>query len=80
MFSSFWHFSFTTERTSVGLNVALGPVCEKSNAQATEDESLQLTNPIFGVPEAIVTPYLRSGYLKSLKHSEGSYTASLSPV
>ncbi|XP_031267800.1 protein downstream neighbor of son homolog [Pistacia vera] len=72
--------SFTTERTSVGLNVALVAACEKSDAETTEGESLPPTDPVFGISEAIVSPYLRSGYLKSLEHSGGSYTASLSPV
>ncbi|KAJ0027951.1 hypothetical protein Pint_36240 [Pistacia integerrima] len=58
--------SFTTERTSVGLNVALVAACEKSDAETTEGESLPPTDPVFGISEAIVSPYLRSGYLKRL--------------
>ncbi|KAI9153672.1 hypothetical protein LWI28_014816 [Acer negundo] len=80
--------SFRTDRTSVGLNVALGAVSKKSDTEATVDESdtqatagedLRPTCP-FGISEAIITPYLQSGYLKGLEHSNGSYTAFLSPV
>ncbi|KAB1222510.1 Protein downstream neighbor of Son [Morella rubra] len=71
--------SFTTEPTSVGLNVALGTACEKSASQAASGEGLQ-ESYAFGIPEATVSPYLCSGFLKGLKYAGGSYTASLSPV
>lgn len=73
-------FSFMTERTSVGLNVALGTACDKSDNQMTASEDLQPTISAFGIPEAAPTPLLRSGFLKGLEHRNGSYTASLSPV
>lgn len=72
-------FSLITEPTSVGLNVALREACKKSDSQAAEGEGLQESSYDFGIPEAIVTPYLCSGLLKGLKYSDGSYTASLSP-
>ena len=75
-----WFFSFITEPTSVGLNVALGATCEKSDSQAAGGEGLQESSFAFGIPEAIVTPSLCSGYLKGLKYDNGSYTASLSPI
>lgn len=71
--------SFTTERTSIGLNVALETACEKPD-QAAAVEGLQESSHSFGIPEASVAPCLRSGFLKGLKYSDGSYVASLSPV
>ncbi|KAL4606748.1 hypothetical protein ACB092_09G125900 [Castanea dentata] len=72
--------SFITEPTSVGLNVALGATCDKSDSQAAAGEGLQESSFAFGIPEAIVTPSLCSGLLKGLKYDNGSYTASLSPI
>ncbi|XP_065622768.1 uncharacterized protein LOC111991103 [Quercus suber] len=72
--------SFITEPTSVGLNVALGATCEKSDSQAAAGEGLQESSFAFGIPEAIVTPSLCSGLLKGLKYDNGSYTASLCPI
>ncbi|XP_061954766.1 uncharacterized protein LOC133676959 [Populus nigra] len=71
--------SFTTERTSIGLNVALETACEKPD-QAAVVEGLQESSHSFGIPEASVDPCLRSGFLKGLKYSDGSYVASFSPV
>lgn len=73
-------FSLMTERTSVGLNVALGAVSDKSDAQTRDGEGLQSIIPAFGIPEAVISSHLRSGFLKGLEHCNGSYTASLSPV
>ena len=75
-----WFFSFITEPTSVGLNVALGATCEKSDSQAAAGEDLQESSFAFGIPEAIVSPSLCSGLLKGLKYDNGSYTAFLSPI
>ncbi|KAG6770291.1 hypothetical protein POTOM_025968 [Populus tomentosa] len=71
--------SFTTERTSIGLNVALETACEKPD-QAAAVEGLQESSHAFGIPEATVAPCLGSGFLKGLKYCDGSYTASLSPA
>lgn len=73
-------FSLTTERTSVGLNVALGAVSDESDAQTTDGEGLQSIIPAFGIPDAVISPHMRSGFLKGLEHCNGSYTASLCPV
>ena len=79
-FDLIWEiFSFTTERTSIGLNVALEPACEKPD-QAAAVEGLQESSHAFGIPEATVAPCLGSGFLKGLKCCDGSYTASLSPA
>ncbi|KAL5739832.1 hypothetical protein ACOSQ2_029012 [Xanthoceras sorbifolium] len=72
--------SFMTERTSVGLNVALGTFSEKSDTQATTGEDMRPTCPSFGISEAIITPHLQLGFLKGLERCSGSYTAFLSPV
>lgn len=72
--------SLTTERTSVGLNVALGAVSDESDAQTTDGEGLQSIIPAFGIPDAVISPHMRSGFLKGLEHCNGSYTASLCPV
>ncbi|KAJ8754477.1 hypothetical protein K2173_005638 [Erythroxylum novogranatense] len=71
--------SFITEHTSTGLNVALGTICQKSDFQASTTECLQQSSHAFGL-EATVTQSLQSGFLKGLKYSDGSYTASLSPI
>uniref|UniRef100_A0A2N9GAV2 Uncharacterized protein n=1 Tax=Fagus sylvatica TaxID=28930 RepID=A0A2N9GAV2_FAGSY len=72
--------SFINEPTSVGLNVALGATCKKSDSQAVAGVGLQESSYAFGIPEAIVTPSLCSGLLKGLRYSNSSYTASLSPI
>lgn len=80
-FALIWAISsFITERTSVGLNVALETVHEKSDSNAIASEGLQDGSHCVGIPEATVSPSLGSGFLKGLKYSDGSYTASLSPV
>ncbi|KAK8488464.1 hypothetical protein V6N11_059441 [Hibiscus sabdariffa] len=74
--------SFTTDHTSVGLNIALGTVSEiADSSEATSDGNTQeITGYSFGVPEAIVSPNLNSGLLKGLKYCNGSYVVSLTPV
>ncbi|XP_022747446.1 uncharacterized protein LOC111297096 isoform X4 [Durio zibethinus] len=72
--------SFTTEHTSVGLNIAVGAVCEIADSEATVGENSQEIAFAFGIPEAIVSPYLHSGLVKGLNYCNGSYTVSLSPV
>ncbi|GAV89373.1 LOW QUALITY PROTEIN: hypothetical protein CFOL_v3_32790, partial [Cephalotus follicularis] len=73
-------YDFMSERTSVSLNIALGAVGEKYDTQTMAAESLQESCQAFGIPGAMLTPYLRSTFLRGLKYSTGSYTASLSPV
>ncbi|XVE96225.1 hypothetical protein REPUB_Repub02eG0203400 [Reevesia pubescens] len=72
--------SFTTEHTSVGLNIALGAVCEIADSEATVGENSQEIAYDFGIPESIVSPYLQSGFLKGLNYCKGSYTVLLSPL
>ncbi|XP_015900390.1 uncharacterized protein LOC107433608 [Ziziphus jujuba] len=72
--------SFTTEPTTTALNAAVEAVCEISDGQAKSGEGLQESSYSFGIPEAIVTPHLRSAPLQGLKYSSCSYMATLSPV
>lgn len=69
--------SFVTESTSTGLNVGLELLCPKSSAQATSSE--EVSGYSF-IPNTIISPYLRSAYLRSLKYSNGTYSASVLPV
>ncbi|KAI4348844.1 hypothetical protein L6164_009514 [Bauhinia variegata] len=71
--------SFVTEPTSIGLNIAFKS-CETSESKAATGESLENCSDEFGIPDATVTSCLVSSSLKGLKYSDGSYTASLSPV
>lgn len=80
-YDSLWVvFSFTTEHISVGLNIALGTVCEIADSEATAGENLQEAAYTFGIHDAIVSPHLHSGLLKGLNFCDDSYTVSLSPV
>ncbi|KAJ4840091.1 hypothetical protein Tsubulata_009910 [Turnera subulata] len=73
--------SFTTEGTSIGLNVALGTACPKSSSDKVGGEGLHENgSTAFGISEAVLTPCLSSGLLKGLKYHDGSYRASLCPV
>ncbi|KAF3442788.1 hypothetical protein FNV43_RR16705 [Rhamnella rubrinervis] len=72
--------SFTTEPTTTALNAALEAVCEKSDTRTEASEGLEESNYAFGIPEAVVTPFLCSGPLKWLKYSNCSYTATVSPL
>eukprot|EP00257_Ricinus_communis_P018984 XP_015577833.1 protein downstream neighbor of Son [Ricinus communis] len=72
--------SFITERTSIGLNIALQTLSEKSDSKDVTSKGLQESSQCFGIPEATMTPCLGSGFLKGLKYTDGYYTASLSPI
>ncbi|XP_023638143.1 protein downstream neighbor of Son isoform X2 [Capsella rubella] len=70
--------SFVTEPTSVNLNIGLAQVPEKSNPESRVIEDGE-TYDAPGIPGAVICPQLQSGYLKSLKYCNKSYTVSLSP-
>jgi len=72
--------SFATDFSSIGLNVALKSICDKTESKAADSESVQDHMNTFGIPEAVVTSLMCSTSLKGLRYSDGSYTASLSPV
>ncbi|OVA02371.1 Donson [Macleaya cordata] len=72
--------SFTNEPISVGLNVAFDTASQKSDPKMESEKSFPEDSHPFGVSEALVAPCLRSASLRGLKYSNGSYTASLSPV
>lgn len=73
---SIWMYSFTTEANSIALNAAVEAISEKSDVEDVASEG----SYAFGIPEAVVTPYLRLSSLKGLKYSDASYVATLSPV
>ncbi|KAB2040814.1 hypothetical protein ERO13_D02G094850v2 [Gossypium hirsutum] len=50
--------SFTTEHTLVGLNTAFGVVSQIVDREVTLEDSQETTNT-FGIPEAIVSPWLQ---------------------
>ncbi|KAJ9554977.1 hypothetical protein OSB04_009591 [Centaurea solstitialis] len=72
--------SFVIEPMSIGLNVGLDVVSNKSDPKATTDGGLHEESCPFGVRNTVVSSHLSRGVLKSLKYSDDSYTASLSPV
>uniref|UniRef100_A0A5B6YNA1 Protein downstream neighbor of Son n=1 Tax=Davidia involucrata TaxID=16924 RepID=A0A5B6YNA1_DAVIN len=72
--------SFGTEHASIGLNAGLEIITQKSNPQATTVEGLQEISHAFGIRNTILSPHLRSAFLKGLKYCNDSYTASISPV
>ncbi|XP_058105723.1 uncharacterized protein LOC131249153 [Magnolia sinica] len=72
--------SFVTEPISSGLNIALDAVSLKSDPRPESNKGSMESCNAFGIPEAAITPFLRSSSLRSLKYSDGSYVASLSPV
>lgn len=71
--------NFTTERLSVGLNIALDLVCRKSDTSVSSNDLLE-NRDCLGMPEAIPSPSLRSAALKCLEFSNGSYVAYTEPV
>ncbi|GFY98007.1 hypothetical protein Acr_12g0005480 [Actinidia rufa] len=72
--------SFITESTSTGLNAGLETICQNLNPQPAPVEGLQESSSAFGIPNTIISPKLCSAFLKGLKYSNGSYTASVSSV
>ncbi|XP_057467426.1 uncharacterized protein LOC130756823 isoform X1 [Actinidia eriantha] len=72
--------SFVTESTSIGLNAGLETICQNSNPQPAPVEGLQENSSAFGIPNTIVSTKLCSAFLKGLKYSNDSYTASVSSV
>ncbi|XP_071700163.1 uncharacterized protein [Rutidosis leptorrhynchoides] len=72
--------SFVTEPMSIGLNIGLDTVCQKSDSEDTKFEDLQEPSCPFGVKNTIVSHHLSRGFLKGLKFSDDSCTVSLLPV
>ncbi|XP_057999688.1 uncharacterized protein LOC110650472 isoform X1 [Hevea brasiliensis] len=60
--------SFITERTSIGLNVALETICEETDSGAVASKSLQDNRHSIGIPEAKVSPSMGSSFVKGLKY------------
>ncbi|XP_071708205.1 uncharacterized protein [Rutidosis leptorrhynchoides] len=73
--------SFVTEPMSIGLNVALDTVCQRSeNEAAVSDENSIGNHALFGIKNTILSPQLTRAFITCLKYHDRSYTASLSPV
>ncbi|XP_073156923.1 uncharacterized protein [Henckelia pumila] len=72
--------SFVTESTSIGLNIGLGIAKEQPAQQAVADKPLQESSNSFDIPYATCSPHTQNAFLKGLRYSGGSYTASVSPV
>ncbi|KAK8371149.1 hypothetical protein V6Z12_A01G225900 [Gossypium hirsutum] len=69
--------SFTTEHTSVGLNIGVGAVCEIGDSSEATQETIGYA---FDIPGVMVSPHLNSGLVKGLKYCNDSYIVSLSPL
>ena len=52
-------FQITTEPSSVGLNVALDSICQKTDPSTESNNSLPENGDIQGIPEAVPSPYCR---------------------
>ncbi|KAL5708949.1 hypothetical protein ACHQM5_019691 [Ranunculus cassubicifolius] len=72
--------SFITNPDSIGLNVALDTVSAQPDSEMDSVKNLNEDSQMFGVSEAVVSPFLRAGSLKSLKYLDDSYTVSLLPI
>ncbi|KAK8961433.1 hypothetical protein KSP40_PGU015915 [Platanthera guangdongensis] len=72
---------FTTEPLSNGLNVALEPLCRKTDEVGNSDASLPASGDALHLPEAALDPRLQYACLKRLRYScEGSYTAYVTEI
>lgn len=72
--------SFETEPMSVGLNVVLDMVLQRSKDKDVTDEGLPEKHSSFGFVNTVLSPHLSHAFLKSLRYSDSSYTAFLSPI
>uniref|UniRef100_A0A1D1YRV4 Protein downstream neighbor of Son n=1 Tax=Anthurium amnicola TaxID=1678845 RepID=A0A1D1YRV4_9ARAE len=70
----------TTEPLSMGLNIALDSICCKGESVSESETCSPLSGDAFGIPEAVITPQLSSAFLRSLKYTNGSYDARLTPL
>ncbi|RWR80347.1 protein downstream neighbor of Son [Cinnamomum micranthum f. kanehirae] len=72
--------SFSSNPISDGLNAALDAVSQKPDSHVDSKNGLPESDNAFRIVGAAVAPCLRSASLRSLKYSNGSYVASLSPL
>lgn len=70
--------SFTTDRSSTGLNVGLDVINHDLNPEMTTE--VQTRDHVFGMKNFTYAHPLRSAYLKGLKCSGDAYTASISRI
>ena len=64
---------FCNEPTSIALNAAVETVGQKSDTQGATGEGIQESTYAFGIPDAVVTSFMHSAFLKGLKYGNGSY-------
>lgn len=71
--------SLSTEPASLGLNVALDSICEKTDCSKDSNFSSKACD-ILGICETVPSAHLRSASLKNLNYSNSSYAAHLSLI
>ncbi|RVW89751.1 hypothetical protein CK203_047203 [Vitis vinifera] len=64
---------FCNEPTSIALNAAVETVGQKSDTQGATGEGIQESTYAFGIPDAVVTSFMHSAFLKGMKYGNGSY-------
>ncbi|KAL3642771.1 hypothetical protein CASFOL_013586 [Castilleja foliolosa] len=73
--------SFSTEATSIGLNVGLDIIAKDQSDQPEKaDEQLLENDHTFGIPNTTLSLQRHSAFLKGLKYGDCSYEAFLSPA
>ncbi|GFP94930.1 hypothetical protein PHJA_001637400 [Phtheirospermum japonicum] len=73
--------SFSTESTSIGLNVGLDIIAKDQSSQPEKaDEQLPENDNPFGIPNTTLSLQRQSAFLKGLKYGDCSYEAFLSPA
>lgn len=72
--------SFSSNPISDGLNAALDAISHKPDSHVDSKNGLRESDNAFCIVGAAVAPCLRSASLRSLKYSNGSYLANLSPL
>eukprot|EP00268_Persea_americana_P035913 TRINITY_DN35405_c0_g1_i3.p1 TRINITY_DN35405_c0_g1~~TRINITY_DN35405_c0_g1_i3.p1 ORF type:complete len:640 (-),score=130.23 TRINITY_DN35405_c0_g1_i3:400-2319(-) len=72
--------SFSSNPISDGLNAALDAISQKPDSHVDSKNGLPESDNAFRIVGAAVAPCLRSASLRSLKYSDGSYVANLSPL
>ncbi|RVW23607.1 hypothetical protein CK203_095850 [Vitis vinifera] len=73
--------TFCNEPTSIALNAAVETVGQKSDTQGATGEGIQESTYAFGIPDAVVTSFMHSAFLKGLKIWQWFLSsACLSPV
>ncbi|KAM0943594.1 hypothetical protein DsansV1_C13g0123841 [Dioscorea sansibarensis] len=69
--------SLTTDPSSLRLNVALDPVCQKSELS---NNCLEGNNNAFGIPESVLSSHLHKASLRHVKYTNGSQVVNINPI